>query len=220
MQGSACLPALHSAPPSPKATSFSPHKFSKAWGGERKKQSKQKIRYRNLFLPSFRGSLSFQVQKDSWITFSRGNRQIAHFRRLPWHLGGMSVVPGSEMKAGVSIMLSVLAGSSSFAGCFSKDQVYLEGILQILRHRQTIDFRLLAALGKVRRTHSFFSGTALPVETVGQREGKEEGLAGGHLGSPISQLLRPLFLRGRGPLSPLKTPLPSASLDLSDVHTK
>ncbi|KAM3828783.1 microtubule-associated tyrosine carboxypeptidase 1 isoform 2-T5 [Vipera latastei] len=38
---------------------------------------------------------------------------------------------------------------TSLPGCFSKDQVYLEGILQILRHRQTIDFRLLAALGKV-----------------------------------------------------------------------
>lgn len=34
-------------------------------------------------------------------------------------------------------------------GCFSKDQVYLDGILRILRHRQTIDFPLLAALGKV-----------------------------------------------------------------------
>ncbi|XP_067409037.1 microtubule-associated tyrosine carboxypeptidase 1 [Emydura macquarii macquarii] len=38
---------------------------------------------------------------------------------------------------------------TSQPGCFSKDQVYLDGILQILRHRQTIDFRLLAALGKV-----------------------------------------------------------------------
>lgn len=34
-------------------------------------------------------------------------------------------------------------------GCFSKDQVYLDGILQILRYRQTIDFHLLTALGKV-----------------------------------------------------------------------
>ncbi|XP_070808809.1 microtubule-associated tyrosine carboxypeptidase 1 [Pituophis catenifer annectens] len=39
--------------------------------------------------------------------------------------------------------------NTSLPGCFSKDQVYLEGILQILRHRQKIDFRLLAALGKV-----------------------------------------------------------------------
>uniref|UniRef100_A0A8C4VVC3 Microtubule associated tyrosine carboxypeptidase 1 n=1 Tax=Gopherus evgoodei TaxID=1825980 RepID=A0A8C4VVC3_9SAUR len=38
---------------------------------------------------------------------------------------------------------------TSQPGCFSKDQVYLDGILRILRHRQTIDFRLLAALGKV-----------------------------------------------------------------------
>ncbi|XP_029464624.1 uncharacterized protein KIAA0895-like homolog [Rhinatrema bivittatum] len=34
-------------------------------------------------------------------------------------------------------------------GCFSKDQVYLDGILRILRHRRRIDFQLLAALGKV-----------------------------------------------------------------------
>ncbi|XP_063293715.1 microtubule-associated tyrosine carboxypeptidase 1 isoform X2 [Pelobates fuscus] len=34
-------------------------------------------------------------------------------------------------------------------GCFSKDQVYLDGILRILRHRHTIDFPLLISLGKV-----------------------------------------------------------------------
>ncbi|XP_031709495.1 uncharacterized protein KIAA0895 [Anarrhichthys ocellatus] len=34
-------------------------------------------------------------------------------------------------------------------GCFSKDQVYLDGILQILRYRDKIDFPLLMALGKV-----------------------------------------------------------------------
>ena len=39
--------------------------------------------------------------------------------------------------------------SPALPGCFSKDQVYLDGILRILRHRQTIDFPLLAALGKV-----------------------------------------------------------------------
>ncbi|XP_019581879.2 putative tyrosine carboxypeptidase MATCAP2 isoform X1 [Rhinolophus sinicus] len=38
---------------------------------------------------------------------------------------------------------------TSQPGCFSKDQVYLDGILQILRYRQTIDFHLLTALGKV-----------------------------------------------------------------------
>lgn len=45
----------------------------------------------------------------------------------------------------VVILLLVL----HISGCFSKDQVYLDGILRILRHRQTIDFHLLAALGKV-----------------------------------------------------------------------
>ncbi|XP_054462158.1 putative tyrosine carboxypeptidase MATCAP2 [Anoplopoma fimbria] len=34
-------------------------------------------------------------------------------------------------------------------GCFSKDQVYLDGILQILRYRDKINFPLLMALGKV-----------------------------------------------------------------------
>ncbi|XP_075433175.1 microtubule-associated tyrosine carboxypeptidase 1 [Ascaphus truei] len=34
-------------------------------------------------------------------------------------------------------------------GCFIRDQVYLDGILRILRHRHTIDFPLLASLGKV-----------------------------------------------------------------------
>lgn len=38
-------------------------------------------------------------------------------------------------------------------GCFSKDQVYLDGILRILRHRQTINFPLLTALGKVSQGH-------------------------------------------------------------------
>ncbi|XP_060103629.1 putative tyrosine carboxypeptidase MATCAP2 [Heteronotia binoei] len=38
---------------------------------------------------------------------------------------------------------------TSQPGCFSKDQVYLDGILRILRYRQSIDFCLLTALGKV-----------------------------------------------------------------------
>ncbi|XP_007647729.1 uncharacterized protein KIAA0895 homolog isoform X2 [Cricetulus griseus] len=38
---------------------------------------------------------------------------------------------------------------TSQPGCFSKDQVYLDGILQILRFRDSIDFHLLTALGKV-----------------------------------------------------------------------
>ncbi|KAM9307800.1 putative tyrosine carboxypeptidase MATCAP2 [Gastrophryne carolinensis] len=38
---------------------------------------------------------------------------------------------------------------TSLPGCFSKDQVYLDGILRILRHRETIDFHLLTSLGKV-----------------------------------------------------------------------
>ncbi|XP_064410391.1 putative tyrosine carboxypeptidase MATCAP2 [Latimeria chalumnae] len=38
---------------------------------------------------------------------------------------------------------------TSQPGCFSKDQVYLDGILKILRHRNEIDFQMLTALGKV-----------------------------------------------------------------------
>ncbi|KAI5621787.1 hypothetical protein C0J50_18844 [Silurus asotus] len=38
---------------------------------------------------------------------------------------------------------------TSEPGCFNKDQVYLDGIIKILRHRQKIDFQLLVALGKV-----------------------------------------------------------------------
>ncbi|XP_054033130.1 putative tyrosine carboxypeptidase MATCAP2 isoform X3 [Dryobates pubescens] len=34
-------------------------------------------------------------------------------------------------------------------GCFNKDQVYLDGILRILRYRESIDFHLLTALGKI-----------------------------------------------------------------------
>nr|XP_051703144.1 microtubule-associated tyrosine carboxypeptidase 1 isoform X1 [Oryctolagus cuniculus] len=37
---------------------------------------------------------------------------------------------------------------TSKPGCFSKDQVYLDGIVRILRHRRTIDFPLLTSLGK------------------------------------------------------------------------
>nr|XP_043885604.1 uncharacterized protein KIAA0895-like isoform X1 [Solea senegalensis]XP_043885605.1 uncharacterized protein KIAA0895-like isoform X1 [Solea senegalensis] len=38
---------------------------------------------------------------------------------------------------------------TSQPGCFSKDQVYLDGILQLLRHRRSIDFKILTSLGKV-----------------------------------------------------------------------
>ena len=35
------------------------------------------------------------------------------------------------------------------SGGFCKDQVYLEGVLQLLKHRKQIDFHLLTQLGKV-----------------------------------------------------------------------
>lgn len=45
--------------------------------------------------------------------------------------------------------------TSDTAGCFSKDQVYLDGILKILRYRDKINFPLLMALGKVRHPTVF-----------------------------------------------------------------
>lgn len=47
-------------------------------------------------------------------------------------------------------------------GCFSKDQVYLDGIVRILRHRQTIDFPLLTSLGKVSGGPRDFIGPRIP----------------------------------------------------------
>lgn len=40
-------------------------------------------------------------------------------------------------------------GDTSVPGAFCKDQVYLEGALQLLKHRKTIDFQLLMELGKI-----------------------------------------------------------------------
>ncbi|KAF6288283.1 hypothetical protein mRhiFer1_007301 [Rhinolophus ferrumequinum] len=58
---------------------------------------------------------------------------------------------------------------TSLPGCFSKDQVYLDGIVHILRHRQTIDFPLLTSLGKVSyedidhlRPHGVLDNTRVP----------------------------------------------------------
>ncbi|TWW67627.1 microtubule-associated tyrosine carboxypeptidase [Takifugu flavidus] len=58
---------------------------------------------------------------------------------------------------------------TSQPGCFSKDQVYLDGILRLLRHRTTVDFKMLTALGKVSyedveklRHLAVFSRTRIP----------------------------------------------------------
>lgn len=55
----------------------------------------------------------------------------------------------ADVREGGGVPGSRSPASPALPGCFSKDQVYLDGILRILRHRQTIDFPLLAALGKV-----------------------------------------------------------------------
>lgn len=55
-----------------------------------------------------------------------------------------------ELRLGTGVASGVGAhGPTVPTGCFSKDQVYLDGIVRILRHRQTIDFPLLTSLGKV-----------------------------------------------------------------------
>lgn len=51
-------------------------------------------------------------------------------------------------------------------GCFSKDQVYLDGIVRILRHRQTIDFPLLTSLGKVRGHGPLESPASAPCHCI------------------------------------------------------
>lgn len=38
---------------------------------------------------------------------------------------------------------------TSLPGCFGKDQVYLSGVIQLLLHRHTLDFQMLACMGKV-----------------------------------------------------------------------
>lgn len=50
-------------------------------------------------------------------------------------------------------------------GCFSKDQVYLDGILRLLRHRRNIDFKILTSLGKVSLCIWFNSGVRKPKTT-------------------------------------------------------
>eukprot|EP00062_Callorhinchus_milii_P019974 gi/632975127/ref/XP_007904052.1/ PREDICTED: uncharacterized protein KIAA0895-like homolog [Callorhinchus milii] len=58
---------------------------------------------------------------------------------------------------------------TSQPGCFSKDQVYLDGVLMLLRYRKTIDFKLLMALGKVSfedvdelKKHAVLDRTRIP----------------------------------------------------------
>ncbi|KAL4838512.1 hypothetical protein H8958_018406 [Nasalis larvatus] len=58
---------------------------------------------------------------------------------------------------------------TSLPGCFQQGQVYLDGIVSILRHHQTIDFPLLALLGKGSceyvdrlRPHGVLDNTRVP----------------------------------------------------------
>ena len=58
---------------------------------------------------------------------------------------------------------------SSFSGAFCKDQVYLDGVLQLLKRRNTLDFHMLVRLGKISHRdvdrlleHSTLDGTRVP----------------------------------------------------------
>ncbi|GAB1293975.1 hypothetical protein APTSU1_000920800 [Apodemus speciosus] len=82
----------------------------------------------------FRGINNLQQPWNSWI--GRKKHELK---------------PNNPTEEGLASIHSVLFRKDPFLdiGCFSKDQVYLDGILQILRFRESIDFHLLTALGKV-----------------------------------------------------------------------
>ena len=61
------------------------------------------------------------------------------------------------------------AGPFVFSGAFCKDQVYLDGALQLLKRRRCLDFHLLVRLGKVAHgdierlvDHCQLDGTRIP----------------------------------------------------------
>ncbi|XP_063780908.1 putative tyrosine carboxypeptidase MATCAP2 [Pseudophryne corroboree] len=81
--------------------------------------------------------LYYTVYQASQMSFSELFKDLGRFMENPntrWHYC-------MRAKRGCT--------DTSQPGCCSKDQVYLDGILHILRHRDTIDFRLLMCMGKV-----------------------------------------------------------------------
>ena len=63
-------------------------------------------------------------------------------------------IPGTHelhLSIRISLKFCNFTYSHSITGCFSKDQVYLTGIFEILRYRHRIDFHSLVRLGKVAR---------------------------------------------------------------------
>ncbi|XP_015259052.1 PREDICTED: uncharacterized protein KIAA0895 homolog, partial [Cyprinodon variegatus] len=81
--------------------------------------------------------LYYTVYQASRMSFSQLFHKLGHFVQDPITRWDYCV----RAKRGQS--------DTARPGCFSKDQVYLEGILKILRYRDKIDFPLLMALGKV-----------------------------------------------------------------------
>uniref|UniRef100_A0A8C5M682 KIAA0895 n=1 Tax=Leptobrachium leishanense TaxID=445787 RepID=A0A8C5M682_9ANUR len=81
--------------------------------------------------------LYYAAYKASCMSFSELFKDLGTFVKDPdtrWHYC-------LRVKRGLT--------DTSRPGCYSKDQVYLDGVLRILRHRQTIDFKLLMAMGKI-----------------------------------------------------------------------
>ncbi|XP_066571840.1 putative tyrosine carboxypeptidase MATCAP2 isoform X2 [Amia ocellicauda] len=82
--------------------------------------------------------LYFTVYQASRLSFSELFRSVGRFVKDPNTRWDYCV----RAKRGQT--------NTALPGCFSKDQVYLDGILKILRHREKINFPLLTALGKDR----------------------------------------------------------------------
>lgn len=81
--------------------------------------------------------LYYTVYHASSMSFSRLFSHIARFVRDP------------DVRWEYCLRAKRGQTDTSQPGCFSKDQVYLDGILRILRHRRAIDFKMLTSLGKV-----------------------------------------------------------------------
>ncbi|XP_055504654.1 microtubule-associated tyrosine carboxypeptidase 1-like isoform X2 [Leucoraja erinacea] len=81
--------------------------------------------------------LYYTVFQASWMPFCQLFQDIAKFVEDPNTRWEYCV----RAKRGQT--------DTALPGCFSKDQVYLDGVLMLLRYRKTIDFKMLAALGKV-----------------------------------------------------------------------
>uniref|UniRef100_A0A8C5QLC9 KIAA0895 n=1 Tax=Leptobrachium leishanense TaxID=445787 RepID=A0A8C5QLC9_9ANUR len=81
--------------------------------------------------------LYYAAYKASSLSFSELFKDLSAYVKDPDTLWYICM----KVKSGLT--------DTSQPGCNSKCQVYLQGVLQLLRYRQTIDFQLLMALGKI-----------------------------------------------------------------------